>query len=292
MALALAPGAGDLSSSATSGAQRMPFLAVEPSPVAVRRAQPLPPRARPAAVATLLLGLAAGALAPATAQQVVIGGGPPGGFLLPELGAVLVPDERETAAVVEHLLPADQRAEAYRQVDLRAGDRVLAANGQRVRSARELEAALAALAIGAEVALGVERREGPEVDRLIVRFTKADPAALPRPQMRMVMIQGGDGGGQVEVLPDLGAVLRQSDPTAPIEVAGVLPGADGLLREGDRVLALDGKPAGSLDGLRERWAALAVGSQVSLELENAGERRRVTITKREAPAGRRVMVRQ
>lgn len=253
-------------------------------------------RCRLARLAHLALGtlVATCALlpAPASAQRVVVNsGGPPGSFLIPELAAVVVPDKEETAAVVEHAMPAENRAEAYRTVDLQAGDRILAANGKRVRSAKELEVALGEVAVGAAIELGIERQDGPAVERMIVRFPKADPASLPRPQMRMVMIQGGGGeAGEIEVLPDLGAVLRQAEPSSPIEVAGVLPSGDGTFRDGDRLVALAGKPAGALGDLLQQWEMIPVGETVELTLSNGGTERKATITKREAPAGRRVVV--
>jgi S1-C subfamily serine protease len=245
------------------------------------------PSTRPSRVvlSALALGLLAGA---AFAQRVVVEQGPAGGFVIRELGALVGVDPAGDAARVEHVADAEQRPAAYREVDLAGGDRILAVNGKRVRSGKECEAAYAAVAVGQQVELGVERSAAGATQRRIVRFAKADPTTLPQPQMRMVRIEGA-GDGEVEVMPALGVVLRHGYAKgSPVEVAAVLPAGAGLLREGDRLVSADGEPIARLADFTDRWDALAIGDTAELVVENAGARRTVTVTKKEPPPGVRM----
>ncbi len=221
--------------------------------------------------------------AAARAQVVVQRGGPPESYFLRELGAMLVPDKAGDAARVEHGVEPEQRPPAYREVELAAGDRILAVNGKRVRTAQEVKAAYEALAVGAQVELGVERG----ADRRIVRFAKGDPAKLPQSQRVELRIEE-DPNAKVEAMPALGVVLKQKyDAGSPVEVAAVLPNGDAYFRQGDRVVGLDGKPVASLNDFAARWDDIAVGAKVTIELENGGKRRTETFERKESPMMRR-----
>ena len=67
--------------------------------------------------------------------------------LLPELGAVITVEGKDL--VVSRVMPAERRPEAYRSVDLQAGDRVLLLNGKRVRGIPPLRESYDALGTGA-----------------------------------------------------------------------------------------------------------------------------------------------
>lgn len=225
----------------------------------------------------------------ATAQRVIVQNGPADGFVLRELGAVMVPDPAGDAALVERVVEAERRPAAYRNLDIVNGDRVIAVNGKRVRSAKEAEAAYVAIAIGQQVELGIERAADGGPQRFIVRFAKADPATLPQPQMRMVRIEG-DPNADVDPMPALGAVMSQKHAKgSPVEVVAVLPNGDAIFKQGDHVVSLDGQPVRSLADFGKRWDAIAVGAKVTLVLENGGKRRTQTFERREAPAGERVI---
>ena len=238
------------------------------------------------ALGLVVLSLAAPA---AHAQCVVVQNGPPDGFVIRELGAVIVPDPAGDAALVEHTFDREQRPAAYRDVDIAAGDRVLAANGKRVRSAKEVEAAYGAVAVGGQVELGIERKGASGPQRRIVAFAKADPAKMPQPQMRMVRIEGSPDA-EVEVMPALGVVLSQKHAAgSPVEVTAVLPNGDDLFRAGDRVVSLDGKPVADLADFGERWDAIAVGAPVKMVVENGGKRRDLAFARKKAPEGQRTI---
>jgi S1-C subfamily serine protease len=230
------------------------------------------------------------ALAPAALTQVATQPGPADAPLLLEVGALLDEDPAGDAALVRRVAAAEQRPAAYREVDLAEGDRILAVNGRRVRSSEAVMGAYEAVAIGQPVELGIERKGAAgEPQRRIVRFAKGDPAALPRPQLRMVRI-APDPDAEMDVMPALGAVVRQKRAEgSPVEVAAVLPNGDGIFRDGDRIVSLDGEPVTGLAAFGRRWDAIAVGAEVTLVLENGGKRRTATFTRQEAPAGQRVI---
>ncbi len=222
-------------------------------------------------------------VAAAHAQVVVQRGGPPDSFFLRELGAMLVPDKAGDAARVEHGMEREQRPVAYREVDLASGDRILAVNGKRVRTALEVKAAYEALAVGAQVELGVERG----ADRRIVRFAKGDPAKMPQPQRVELRIQP-DPNAEIDAMPALGVVLKQKHAQgSPVEVAAVLPNGEAMFQQGDHVVGLDGKPVDDLADFGARWDEIAVGAKVTIEIERAGKRHTETFERRESPMMRR-----
>lgn len=210
--------------------------------------------------------------------------------LLLELGALLDDHPAGDAAVVLRVAEAERRAAAYREVELAEGDRILAVNGRRVRGAEAAMGAYEGIAVGQPVELGIERQAaGGEPQRRIVRFAKGDPATLPRPQMRMVRI-APDPNAEMDVMPALGAVVRQKHAEgSPVEVAAVLPNGEGIFREGDRIVSLDGQPVSELGAFGQRWDAIAVGAKVTLVLENGGRRRTETFARPEAPEGQRII---
>lgn len=210
--------------------------------------------------------------------------------LLLEVGALLDDDPAGDAALVRSVVEAERRVAAYREVDLAAGDRILAVNGRRVRGAEAVMGAYEGIAVGQPVELGIERGAAAgEPQRRIVRFAKGDPATLPRPQMRLVRIER-DPNAEMDVMPALGAVVRQKHAAgSPVEVAAVLPNGESVFREGDRIVSLDGEPVTELAAFGHRWDAIAVGAKVTLVLENGGRRRTESFARREAPQGQRVI---
>src|SRR5262249_18749151 len=85
---------------------------------------------------------------------------------------------------------------------------------------------------------------------------------------------------------ELAAGLKLSD-TRGVLIAGVNSGgpADHAgLKAGDVILAANGKPVNDPNGLRNRIAAAAPGSQVTLHIYRDGSERDVAATVAEAPA--------
>lgn len=99
------------------------------------------------------LALALLAVAPATGQQIDLGGHDSALFVFPA-DSVLVSVQGEDEAVVRIRFGA-----AGRGIDLRVGDRITAMNGTAVATAHDLAEMYGALAEGADVRLAIERDE-------------------------------------------------------------------------------------------------------------------------------------
>jgi regulator of sigma E protease len=118
---------------------------------------------------------------------------------------------------------------------LRTFDRITAVNGQPVADEPALQRALAALAPGAPLTLGVER-PAPETRRPLPPLKKGEkPPEPPAPETRTVTLTRQEGAGYAA----LGA-----EPTDFYVgfVAPDSPAARAGLGEGDRLVAMDGAP--------------------------------------------------
>lgn len=204
-------------------------------------------------------------------------------FPLGELGGLVVADGKNL--IVRFVSPPANRKAPYKEVDLREGDVLLMVNGKRVKSVNELKAAYGAIAVGAEVKVGLER--GKEM--LIVAFPKADPKDLP--QMK-IMVQRGPGDG-TEIFPAVGVSMAQKGKK--VVVQEVLPIETSVVRTldvkaGDVILSLNGWTVTSLKEYTEKFDAIAVGAPVEWKTEREG--RKLTISfLRPKPMGQ-VMIRK
>ncbi|MCA9691406.1 MAG: trypsin-like peptidase domain-containing protein [Myxococcales bacterium] len=112
----------------------------------------------------------------------------------------------------------------------------------------------------------------------------ADQARLVIPQLekRGAVVRGwlGISGRDVEPVvgkaPERGALVGDVHPGTPAAQAGV--------REGDRILSVDGRALRDFGDLRGRIAEHAPGDKVALELDRAGKREQVTVTLGELPS--------
>jgi S1-C subfamily serine protease len=195
---------------------------------------------------------------------------------LPEVRAALIDAADGQSVEIEAVADREERPAAYASVDLVAGDRILAIGGKRVRTVEELQAAYDAVAVGADVELGVQRGER----RWIERFPKADPAALPRAHRMEVRFEGNPE--DITLLMGLGVILgRQADDS--LEVVGLIPGEPGEAHfaKGDTLVSVNGKPVAKPAALQQLWDALPVGDEVTFELRRDGESRSFTVEKPE-----------
>jgi regulator of sigma E protease len=158
------------------------------------------------------------------------------------------------------VLGTPKAATAAEQAGVRPGDLVMSVGGQQVRSWEELRwRILQDLADGLESQLRVQRKDGSQAiltlatDRLGIDTLDKDPIRLlgltidPPP-----------------VPPVVGRVL----PNMPAERAG--------LREGDRILGIDGTPV-ALWSEVARIARASPGRMLRLDIERAGQRLEISV---------------
>lgn len=185
----------------------------------------------------------------------------PDGRPMPWIGSIALEGLPDGSLQVDQVEPGSPAAEA----GLRAGDRIVGENGRPRRPLVPLGAEVAAFQRELELArpgealhLQVRRDEGPVTITVIV----ADAPKLVREAQRRyypgpgVVIRepvAADGGGD-------GAIVADERPEGSAAAAG--------LRTGDRIVAIDGSPAGSFFETAGRLAAQ--DGMASLTVERAG----------------------
>ena len=200
-------------------------------------------------------------------------------FFLNELSAII--SEKDGVIIVEHAMPTDQRPENYRDIDFKQGDEVLMANANRVKLVKDLEKIYNELEVGETMKLGVRRGE----EMFIVSFIKMDPEKLPK---RKLMIRKGVPGegkagdepkissyqikidntdGKMKFLMGTGLILKEKEKLVKIdkvipEMVEELGKVD--VKEGDAVVAVNGKKIKSLAQFTKIYDEIKVGEKVQL----------------------------
>ena len=158
------------------------------------------------------------------------------------------------------VLGAPKVASAAAQAGVRAGDLVLSINGEEVRSWEDLRwRILQDLADSRESQLHIKRKDGnQEILSLATQQLGID--TLDKDPIRLL-------GLTIEP-PTLPPVIGRILPDMPAARAG--------LREGDRILAIDGEPV-SLWSEVARSARAAPGRKLLLDIDRAGQRLEVSV---------------
>jgi S1-C subfamily serine protease len=215
-------------------------------------------------------------------------------FSLGELGAVIVDNGKEIKFL--HVMPADNRPKAYKDVDVQTGDVILMCNGKRLKTLKDLEEAYKATAVGAEFKMGVRRNE----DRFIVALPKADPKDLPQIKMSIQTTEGpnagdgkmqrfvfgaGQGSDDIAPLMGLGLIIGKKDNV--FKVVGVMPdaakawgGAD--IKQDDVVESFNGEKIKSTQQFAEMYEKLAAGAKIELQYKRGDKTMQASLTKPEA----------
>jgi len=208
---------------------------------------------------------------------------------LHELGAAVGVAEDSDQVRFLIVPPAAARAPGAAEVDVEQGDVVLMAAGRRVRTVDDLRSVYEDTAEGDELKLGLRRGDR----RFLIAFTRA---AAPEAgtlvshggggaQVMQIRV-GGDEGGSVEVLPELGVVLAEEDGTPRVSARLPLPGTESVpLSEGDLITAVNGVVVTSLAELMASYGAIEVGGSIELTLVRGGETQRVELVKTAADTG-------
>lgn len=238
---------------------------------------------RMAIITALCLCLSTALIAAQTAQ-LEIEGQP---FVLDEFGAVIA--EHDGIVEVQMMvLPEDQRAAAYRKVDLRKGDQIIMINGKRARTAADLEAAYNDLKTGDKITLAIKRDQA----RMMISFPKADPEK----QGARVMIRTAPPGAEnATPILSLGILVTETD--GKIEIVDALPTPPGFpeqikFNKGDIIAKLQGQPVTSVSDFEERYNAIETGEEVTIEKRNGGDVNEFSFVKPEAPQGRMMIKKQ
>ena len=212
-------------------------------------------------------------------------------FSLGELGAVIVDNGKEIKFL--HVMPADNRPKAYKDVDVQAGDVILMCNGKRLKTLKDLEEAYNATAVGAEFKMGVRRNE----DRFIVSLPKADPKDLPKMEMRMMTSDGsasggvkmqsftfggpGQNAGDIAPLLGIGLIIGKKDNA--FKIVGLMPNsAQGDFKQDDIIESFNGEKIKSTQQLSEMYEKLAVGAKIELQYKRGDKTMQASLTKKEA----------
>lgn len=219
--------------------------------------------------------------------------------ILPELGAVIKLEN--DSLVVGMVMPEDQRAEAYREVDLQEGDRLLMCNGKRVSKPEDLHAILDSVEVGGMIKLGL-RREG---HLQLASFSKADPKDLPGTMImkqetagpdgtieKRISIGGGQAEGTVMVL-DGGFVVGKGE-NGPYVLA-LLPGHEkkisgDLPQEGDLVLSINGELDTNIEAFQALYDEIPIGEKITVKLSRNGEELTATYLKSKLEGAGRMMI--
>jgi len=216
-----------------------------------------------------------------------------GVFMVPELGAVVLPKGDDL--VVEMAGSPQTRPKAYRDVDLKQGDIIMMFNGSRVKSISDLERDYAILKVNDLVKLGISR----DGSLMIVSFPKADSADMP--QRHMVVMAPGDSGsvsvqelsgGKLEsvdindaaILGGAGLILAaEGEHLVVKKVLPSSPKIEGLgdVKEGDVLLKVDGLNFDKVGDLSDYWEGIKVGQTVTLTLQRDGKEQVVKFKKPE-----------
>lgn len=196
--------------------------------------------------------------------------------ITPVLAAALGLD-RHDGAILSDVRPHG----AAEAAGIQPGDIVLAANGQPVRNARALAAAIFQRAIGDEITL--------EIDRGGERLTKT-ATIMERPSAPRDLTQLANEEGQLirrlgviavnldaKAMTSLGELRRLSGVAVaaiPAEYAALNPG----LAPGDVMYEFNGRRINTLDDLRDALAAKHTGDAVALLVERSGQLQYVPFT--------------
>lgn len=184
-------------------------------------------------------------------------------FLLKELGAVI--SDSDSGLTVLMVLPAEQRGTAYKNVDLREGDRVLMLNGKLMQSPGHLEKTYDQLAAGDELKLGIRRGR----DMLIEALVKANPDDLPQ---QMMVKTCGDNPVSAS-LADAGLILKELNDKIVIDdvIPDLVKNFTGSKPEkGDIILKVQGSAVSAGEQVPEIYSAIRSGDRVELVLERQG----------------------
>jgi hypothetical protein len=220
-------------------------------------------------------------------------------FIVPGLGAVVEP-QSDTLCVTT-IPPADMRPDGFNDVDLRQGDRLLMANGKRLRTIAGLKVLFEETATGDTIKLGLKRGNEMMITPLIKR--EPDPGSGPVVMMHVEAGAQGDmkksvslaGPGGVETtvaVLDGGLVIGPGGDG--LAVVALLPGAaeklSGELPEpGARLISINGEAHAEPSELQTWYDNIPSGDSITVVFEQGGTERTVRYVKTRLKPGRSII---
>jgi S1-C subfamily serine protease len=209
--------------------------------------------------------------------------------IIPGLGAIVeLTDDTLTVSMIP---PAGQRPEIYREVDIQPNDRILMANGRRLRTIADLRGLLDSLETGTVIKLGLAR----DGRMMMASFARADDSAPGGPMMikrtiggsgqttEKVMSFGGHGGveGTVAVL-DAGLIIGPAEGS--LKVVALLPQASERIKgevpaEGDLIISVNDNIDTDIQAFQAVYDDIPDGETVTVIFEREGKRHTATYVK-------------
>lgn len=187
---------------------------------------------------------------------------------------------------VEMVLPPENRDEAYRELDIQAGDIIKMVNGKKLTSLKIFKDIYENAKLGEEIKLGIYR----DKKMTLAKFVKADFSAM---QGGMQITMGSEGGMPVAgSFIDAGLLLGESDGKIIISdvVEEIAPKFKNYTpQNGDVIVSIQGNDVGSPDELENAYKQIKVGDTVTLVLLHENDKVEMSFSKPEEKAVRKVI---
>ena len=202
---------------------------------------------------------------------------------------------------VHRVIPAANRLEKYRQVDIKTGDRLVTVSGQQVGTLDDLQRILVGAKPGDTIKLGMIRHDGPVVAVYTVATETELKAARESASLPVtdVLVEGdGPAHGRMMVKieaeensvpwPELAVIL--SDVDGKIVVTQMLPMPPDFpipakLAEGDIISALQSQSVTTAMDLVERYNQCKVGDSIALTIKGKDQSSTLSFVKPKGPGG-------
>ena len=201
-----------------------------------------------------------------------------------ELGAIarLMND----TLTIEMIDPPDRRADAYKDVDLKQGDKILMCNGKRITGIDSFRSLFDNIAVGETVKFGIVR----DGHLALASFPKSEMSANEPGTMIIRQTIGGDGnseqsswtgGGEIMIL-DGGLLIGSGD--GGLNIIEILPVANEKItgdkpQKGDRLLSINGELDTNISELQKLYDEIADGETITIIFERDGTKHTATYVK-------------
>jgi S1-C subfamily serine protease len=234
--------------------------------------------------ATLLLIISASNTAAQVITRTLTVDDPDAIMMINEFGGVII--GAGDTVKVEMVMPANNRADAYKTLDIEGGDIIKMVNGKALNSVKTLKELYETAAAGDIIKLGVIREGKP----LMIKFAKANPDDQPQ-GMRMVVTESIDDSAPTSLV-GIGIMLavengqiKISDVMKEIapEFTGYTPHKDDIITE------LNGTKLESPDDLDRLYETIKPGEAVNLTLLHNGQKQQTSFVKPIEPGMRKII---